>query len=40
MRLPSISFEENGTRFVIAVIGGAVLAGLALAFGILFLIER
>jgi hypothetical protein len=38
--LPNISFEESGTRFIIAVIGGAVLAGLVLAFGILFLIER
>jgi hypothetical protein len=40
VRLPSISFGESGTRFIIAVIGGAVVAGLALAFGILFLIER
>jgi hypothetical protein len=38
--LPSIGFEESGTRLIITVFGGAVLAGLALAFGILFLIER
>jgi len=35
-----MGFEESGTRLIIAVIGGAVLAGLLLSFGVLFFIER